>query len=150
MGYLRVLSQYQASQFLANNAIRHLLNKEWHFLSKKNTLCTKHVGSGKHKCRMTNFVKARLRNYTRFTEQKSWYHYWQYHKISTANVHQHQSQKLNLKRGCIMFWNSKHNNPQCCMLHIYYNHSFQYHNTQHNQNSTAQILKPWNQIRTTK
>jgi len=25
---------------------------------------------------MTNFVKARLRNYTWFTEQKNWYQYW--------------------------------------------------------------------------
>jgi hypothetical protein len=29
------------------------------------------VGSGKQKPRMTNFVKARLRNYTQFTEQKN-------------------------------------------------------------------------------
>jgi len=113
MVYLRVLSQYQASQFLANTAIRHLLNKQWHFLSKEYTLCTTHVGSGKQNPRMTNFVKARLRNYTWFTEQKNWYQYWQYHKISTANINQHQSRKLNLKRGCIMLWNSKHNNPQC-------------------------------------
>jgi len=43
---------------------------------------------------MTNFVKARLRNCTWFTEQKKWYQYWQYHKISTANTYQHRSKKL--------------------------------------------------------
>lgn len=115
MVYLRVISQYQASQFLANNTIRHLKNKHRHFFSKEHTFCTKHVGSGKQKPRVTNFVKARLRHYTLFTKQKNCNQYQQYHKIAiaTAYIYQDQSHKLNLKKGCIMLLNSKHNNLQC-------------------------------------